>query len=252
MVRVHPNYTPCLSTNSFILLFSIRLKIFYFVNIANIYTFVYTFYTMLIHLTETDKRAFSLIRNKLIHEGKKPTLREINEVTGGRSPRSASIVIERLIKMGLLKKLGDNLRLVENSSISPVSIETIDVPLVGTVTCGLPILAVENIETTIPVSTKLARKGSKYFLLRASGSSMNQAGISDGDILLIRQQNIADKGDKVVALINDEATVKIFDRTDSAIILRPKSSDSSHKPIIVTNNCQIQGVVIAVLPADLN
>ena len=221
-------------------------------NIVNIYTFVYTFYTMLINLSDTDKKAFNLIRNKLIHGGKKPTLREINEVTGGKSPRSASIVVERLIKMGFLKKVGDNLRLVESLSVSTTSIETVDVPLIGTVTCGLPMLAVENVETTIPVSTKLARKGSKYFLLRASGTSMNQAGINDGDILLILQQSTANKGDKIVALINDEATVKIFDRTDSAIILRPKSSDTSHKPIIITDNCQIQGVVIAVLPADLN
>lgn len=207
---------------------------------------------MLINLSDTDKKAFNLIRNKLIHAGKKPTLREINEVTGGKSPRSASIVIERLTRMGLLRRVGDNLRLVENSLMSPTSIETVNVPLVGTVTCGLPILAVENIEATIQVSTNLARKGSKYFLLRASGTSMNQAGINEGDILLVRQQSTANKGEKVVALINDEATVKIFDRTDFAIILRPKSSDTSHKPIVVTDNCQIQGVVIAVLPSDLN
>jgi len=207
---------------------------------------------MLINLSDTDKKAFNLIRNYLVHKGIKPTLREINEVTGGKSPRSASIVIERLVKMGLLKWVGDNLRLVDSSAMNPASIETVDVPLVGTVTCGLPILAVENIETTIPVSTNLARRGSKYFLLRAAGTSMNQAGIQDKDIVLVRQQNTAEKGDKVVALINDEATVKIFDRTDSAVILRPKSSDAKHKPIIVTDNCQIQGVVIAVLPPDLN
>src|SRR6266542_3056838 len=76
-----------------------------FVNIANFYTFVYTIYTMLINLSDTDKKAFNLIRNKLIHEGRKPTLREINEVTNGKSPRSASIVIERLIKKGLLKRV---------------------------------------------------------------------------------------------------------------------------------------------------
>jgi len=207
---------------------------------------------MLINLSDTDKKAFNLIRNKLIHEGRKPTLREINEVTGGRSPRSASIVIERLVRMGLLKKVGNNLRLRENPLINPSSIETVDIPLVGTVTCGVPILATENIEALIPVSTQLARKGSNYFLLRASGESMNDAGINGGDILLIRQQSTAYNGEKVVALINDEATVKIFDRTDSAIILRPKSSDTSYKPIIVTDNCQIQGVVIAVLPPDLN
>jgi repressor LexA len=207
---------------------------------------------MLIDLSDTEKKAFNLIRNKLIHEGRKPTLREINEVTNGKSPRSASIVIERLIKKGFLKRVGVNLRLIESASVNPTSIETVDVPLVGTVTCGLPILAIENIETTIPVSTNLARRGSKYFLLRASGNSMNEAGINNGNILLIRQQNTANKGDKVVVLINDEATVKIFDRTESAVILRPKSSDTSFKPIIITDNFHIQGVVIAVLPSDLN
>lgn len=206
---------------------------------------------MLINLSDTDKKAFNLIRNRLIHEAKKPTLQEINDVTGGKSPRSAVLVIDRLVRFGLLRRVGANLRLVENSVLNPVSIETIDVPLVGTVTCGLPVLAEENIETYLPVSTNLAKKGSRYFLLRASGNSMDEAGINDNDILLIRQQNVADKGDKVVALINDEATVKIFERTSSAIILRPKSSDPKHKPIIVTENCQIQGVVVAVLPPDL-
>jgi repressor LexA len=207
---------------------------------------------MLINLSNTDKKAFNLVRNKLIHGGRKPTLREINEVTGGKSPRSASIVIDRLVRMGLLKRIGNNIRLAESQALNPSSIETIDVPLVGTVTCGLPMLATENIEAFIPVSSKLARKGSNYFLLRASGDSMNEAGIDDGDILLIRQQSSADDGQKVIALINDEATVKILERHGSAVILRPKSSNKKYKPIVLTTNCQIQGVVVAVLPSDLN
>lgn len=206
---------------------------------------------MLINLTDSDKKAFNLIRNRLIHDGKKPTLREINEVTGGKSPRSASIVIERLVKMGMLKWVGDNLRLVENSLLNPTSIETVNIPLVGTVTCGLPMLAEENIETIIAISTNLAKRGGNYFLLRASGDSMNLVGINDRDIILIKQQSTAENNDKVVALINDEATVKIFERTSSAIILRPKSTNSIHKPIVLTDNCQIQGVVVAVLPPDL-
>ena len=112
-------------------------------------------------------------------------------------------------------------------------------------------LAQENIETYIPVSTAFAQKKSQYFLLRATGDSMNEAGISDGDFLLVRQQNFADNGKKVVALINDEATVKILDRRNGAVILRPKSSNARHKPIVVTDNCQIQGEVITVLPRDL-
>ncbi len=201
------------------------------------------------NLSDKDKKAFALIRNKIIHYGETPTLREINEVTGGKSPRSASLVINRLIESGLIKKSGRNLILANTYKES--SISTIQVPLVGSVSCGTPVFAEENIQTYIPISTRMAQKGSKYFLLRASGDSMDEAGINSGDLLLIRQQDSAENGDKVVALINDEATVKVFEKTRDAVILRPKSKNKDHKPIILTDNCMIQGVVVAVLPADL-
>lgn len=201
------------------------------------------------NLSDKDKKAFALIRNKIIHYGESPTLREINEVTGGKSPRSASLVIDRLVESGLIKKNGRNIILANTYSENSVS--TIDVPLVGAVACGTPIFAEENIQTYIPISTRMAKKGSTYFLLRASGDSMNEAGINSGDLLLIRQQDSAENGDKVVALINDEATVKVFEKTRDAVILRPKSKNKNHKPIILTDNCMIQGVVVAVLPSDL-
>lgn len=202
------------------------------------------------NLSDKDKKAFALIRNKIIHYGKSPTLSEINEVTGGKSPRSASLVVDRLIEAKMIKKEGRSLKLV--GAHSTQSISTINVPLVGLVACGMPIFAEENIETLIPVSTALAKTGSKYFILRAKGTSMNNAGINDGDLLLVRQQETADDGQKVVALINDEATVKILEKGNGVVILRPKSKDKSHKPIILTNNCTIQGVVVAVLPSDLH
>jgi repressor LexA len=201
------------------------------------------------NLSDKDKKAFALIRNKIIHYGESPTLREINEVTGGKSPRSASLVIDRLVESGLIKKSGRNLILANTYKES--SISTIQVPLVGSVSCGTPVFAEENIQTYIPISTRMAQKGSKYFLLRASGDSMDEAGINSGDLLLIRQQDSAEKGDKVVALINDEATVKVFEKTRDAVILRPQSKNKNHKPIILTDNCMIQGVVVAVLPSDL-
>lgn len=206
---------------------------------------------MIGHLSEKDKKAYGLIRNKLVHEGKKPTLKEINEVTGGKSPRSASIVIDRLISMHLLKKVGKNLKLPDTAKLNLTSISTVNVPLVGSVACGLPMFAEENIEAYIPVSTSLAKKGFEHFLLRASGDSMNMAGINNGDILLVRQQAQAENGKKVVALINDEATVKILEKKNDHVILRPKSSNRIHKPIVLTSDCQIQGMVISVLPGNL-
>ena len=117
-------------------------------------------------------------------------------------------------------------------------------------------LAKENVEAIIPVSTGLARPGSKYFLLRVVGDSMNEATvggvkIKNGSIVLVRQQPSADDGDKVVALINDEATVKILERKNGMVILRPKSSKTEYRPIVLTDNCIIQGVVVGVLPPDL-
>ena len=201
-------------------------------------------------INEKDKKAFSLIRNKIINYGKAPSLREINEVTGGKSPRSASLVVDRLIKAGLIIKKGREIVLA-NTIKSVNSVNTVDVPLVGAISCGAPIFAEENIETYIPVSTALAKKGSTYFLLRAIGDSMNLAGINSGDLLLVRQQQAIDNGEKVVALINDEATVKIIEKKNGVVILRPKSTNNTYKPIILTDNCIIQGVVVAVLPADI-
>ena len=117
--------------------------------------------------------------------------------------------------------------------------------------CGSPMLAEENIQAEISISTAIAKKGHEYFLLRADGDSMNQAGINPGDLLLIRQQPTAENGQRVVALIDDEATVKEFDRKGDVVILRPRSSNKEHKPIVLTDNCIIQGVVQAVLPSDI-
>ena len=202
---------------------------------------------MLEYLDDKDKKAYSLIRNRLIHSGRKPTLQEINEVTGGKSPRSASLVIDRLIRLGFLKKYGSNLKLTDKQ-LSSASTTTVPVPLVGHVACGLPILAEENIEAIIPVSTELAKLGSKYFLLKAKGNSMDEAGINDGDLILVRQEQIANNGDVVVALIDDEATVKEFRRKGDFITLLPRSSNPIHQPIILTSEFQIQGIVVKAIP----
>ena len=125
--------------------------------------------------------------------------------------------------------------------------KTVNVPLVGSVPCGTPVFAEENIEGVFPVSTKLARKPHRYFLLRAIGDSMNQKGIQDGNLVLVRQQQSAENGDRVVALIDEEATIKEFHRTSNAIILRPRSTNKRHHPIILTDDFQVLGVVQTVI-----
>jgi repressor LexA len=204
---------------------------------------------MLDQLNDKDKKAYSLIRNRLLQEGRKPTLQEINDVTGRKSPRSASLVIERLVRLGFLRKYGSNYKLTDKRTDSG-SISTVNVPLVGYVSCGLPILANENIEAYFPVSTKLAPPGAKYFLLRANGDSMNKVGINDGDLVLVKQQTTANNGENIVALVNDEATVKEYHHKGNFVTLIPRSTNLKHKPIILTEEFLIQGVVKAIIPIE--
>jgi repressor LexA len=126
-------------------------------------------------------------------------------------------------------------------------VKTVNIPLVGNIACGLPVFAEENVEEFIPVSSKLVKQGFKYFLLKAKGDSMNMAGINDGDVVLVKQQSVANNGDRVVALINEEATLKEFHIASGVIVLKPISKNKKHKPIIVDKDFQVQGVVAAVI-----
>lgn len=200
-------------------------------------------------LNQKEADAVRHIRNWIMHKGKAPSVRELMSALGYKSPQSATILIKSLLSKGVLKKRpSGDLQLLKDPQESSTHARTVDVPLVGTVACGSPILAQENIEAMIPVSVSLARAGHKYFLLRADGDSMNKAGINDGDLTLVRQQQTADNGDKVVALIDDGATIKEFHRGKDVITLMPRSRNKSHKPIILTENFQVQGIVVATIP----
>lgn len=148
-------------------------------------------------------------------------------------------------------KIGDLLRFkksdIDKWVTEKTTYPTVDVPLVGMVSCGTPLLAEENIEARIPVSTKLAKPPYKYFLLRASGDSMDEAGINNGDLVLVRQQMIAGNGDDVVALIDDEATIKELQISNKAIILKPRSTNKEHQSITLTKDFKIQGVVVTTI-----
>lgn len=126
--------------------------------------------------------------------------------------------------------------------------KTVYIPLLGSIACGAPILAIENIETEIAVSVDLLKGSNTHFLLRAKGNSMNEVGISDGDLVLIKQQYTAENGDFVVALIDDDATIKEFHKNSDAIVLKPRSTEQIHQPIILTRDFRIQGIVVATIP----
>lgn len=211
-------------------------------------TALYTLYMSEKQLSLKAKEALRHIRNSLMHFGKIPSVRELMSAMDYRSPRSAVILMVELETNGFLEKKSEGgYRLLKDLEAGNIA-RTVSIPLVGAVSCGAPIFAEQNIEAHLPVSVALARPGSKYFLLKAQGDSMNMAGIEDGDLMLIRQQNMAENGQKIVALIDDETTVKEFQKKGDYITLLPRSTNLVHQPIILTEEFQIQGIVIAVIP----
>lgn len=200
-------------------------------------------------LSASDRKALAFIRNLIVHTGKGPSVRELATELGFKSPRSGALVLERLTAAGFVKRRADGeLQLLRSLAPARDHAQTIEVPLVGSAPCGAPMLATENVEALVPVSIALARPAHRYFLLRAMGDSMTEAGIEDGSLVLVRQQPTAENGDVVVALIDDEATIKEYRRTGDVVTLLPRSRNPKHRPIILTQDFLVQGVVVSTIP----
>lgn len=200
------------------------------------------------NLSYKAKEALRHIRNYLMSYGRFPSVRYLMTAMDYKSPRSAMLLMEELHKNAFLSRKADGSYVLIKDLSDENNARTVAIPLVGIVACGAPLLAEENCEALIPVSTAIARPGYKYFLLKAKGNSMDEAGIKDGDFILVRQQQTAKNGDNIVALIDDEATVKEYQNKGDFVTLLPRSSDLRHQPIILTKNFQIQGIVVATIP----
>lgn len=170
--------------------------------------------------------------------GLPPTVREICAATGIRSTSTVFGVLRTLEEKGLISREGGSSRSIKVEMVSA----HVDVPLVGTVTAGQPILATENVEQYIPLSAEVAR-GRETFALRVKGMSMMNAGILDGDIVYAHRTGYAEDGDIVVALIEDEATVKRLSHDDSGkVVLLPEND--AFEPI-TPDEVSVLGKVIA-------
>ena len=185
-------------------------------------------------LAEKLKKSYNMV-NSYVQNRRQPTLQDLYRIGG-----ILGVEAKQLLVVGNRKFRAED-SLVTNA-------QTIQIPLLGTIACGTPIFAEENIEAFIPVSNKFIKPPNSYYILRASGDSMDDAGINDGDLVLIKQQQTAQNGDRVVALIDDEATIKEYYHDENMIVLRPKSNNSEHQPIVLTNDFRIQGVVQTVIP----
>lgn len=190
--------------------------------------------------------------------GYPPSVREICAAVGFKSTSTVHAYLQKLTDSGLLQKDPTKPRAIkilknENKDTKKsnmnskegyyTSREMVDVPIVGKVAAGQPILAVENITDTFPLPVDFVQN-SDAFMLRIQGDSMIEAGILDKDFVLVKQQSSANNGDIIVALIGDEATCKTFFKEKDHIRLQPENS--SLEPIIVTDDISIVGKVIGV------
>ena len=190
-------------------------------------------------LTNKQNEVLAVITDLTQKKGMPPTLGEIRDYLGYKNTSSVQRHTDALKKKGyfVLDKFQSR-----SLKVKKFLQKKYNIPLVGSVSCGQPILAIQNIEAYIPYEVK--GDPSNYFFLRAVGDSMNLANINDGDFVLIKKQPNANQGDEVVALIGDEATIKIFKQEEDKIVLEPRSNNPIHKPLYIFEDLQIQGKVV--------
>ncbi len=196
-------------------------------------------------LTRQQSKILEFIRSEVHTKGYPPSVREICEAVGLKSTSTVHGHLIKLEKKGYIRRDSTKPRAIELLDSSSEIIqkrEVTHIPIIGKVTAGEPILAVENIEETYPVPTEFIDSGD-FFILKINGDSMINAGILDNDFVLVKQQPTANNGDIVVALIDDAATVKRFYKESNYIRLQPENDFMS--PIIV-KNVSIIGIVKGV------
>lgn len=202
---------------------------------------------MKILLTQKQKLVLSAIKELSQKLGRPPTLSEIQDCLGYGSVSAVQRHTDALKQKGILS----NSRDLIVSSLSKI----VQIPLVGNVAAGVPLFAVENVEAYVTYDcSQIKADPDTHFFLRAVGDSMNMAkirgkSIDDGDFVLVRMQNSADIGSRIVALIGEDATVKKLSIEDTYIKLEPESSNPKNKPILIFDGEEllIQGLVVDVV-----
>ncbi len=190
-------------------------------------------------LTKTQQKVFNFIKETIDKRGLAPSVREIGAAVGLKSTSTVQYNLNALEELGYIER---DSQLKRTIRICKGGIRPAHVPLVGTVTAGAPILAVETIEDYIPVP--IEQRGRTLFALRIKGDSMVNAGILDGDIVIAERTPTAENGDIIVALLEDEATVKRFYKEKGRFRLQPENDN--YEPIIV-NELAVLGKVISLV-----
>lgn len=196
-------------------------------------------------ISKKQQEILDFLKDEILNHGYPPTVREICEAVNLKSTSSVHSHLETLEKNGYIHRDPTKPRAIEivDDSFNLTRREIANVPIIGQVAAGVPILAVQNIENYFPIPAEYM-PGNPSFMLRVKGSSMINIGINDGDLVLVEEKNTADNGDVVVALIDDSATVKTFYKEKGYVRLQPENDTMD--PIIVQDNFQILGKVFGV------
>ncbi|WP_425447513.1 transcriptional repressor LexA [Dethiothermospora halolimnae] len=196
-------------------------------------------------LSQNQLKILNFIKSEIENRGYPPAVREICKAVNLKSTSTVHGHLSKLEDKGYIRRDPTKPRAIEilnkDNSYLPKK-EVINVPILGKVTAGKPILAVENIEDTFPIPLDFA-KNSEVFMLKVQGESMIDAGILDGDFVLVTKQNVANNGDIVVALIEDEATIKRFYKEKNQVRLQPENKYM--EPIIV-KDVKVLGKVVSL------
>ena len=195
-------------------------------------------------ITDKQREILEYIKKEILNRGYPPTVRDICEAVNLKSTSSVHSHLETLEKNGYIRRAPTKPRAIEivDDNFNLTRREFANVPLIGQVAAGQPLLAVENIESYFPIPTEFM-PNAESFMLKVKGESMINAGIFDGDNILVEKCDNVHNGDIVVALIDDSATVKTFYKEDGHIRLQPENDTMD--PIIVPD-CKIVGKVFGV------
>ena len=196
-------------------------------------------------ITAKQSEILEYIRSQIINKGYPPSVRDICEAVHLKSTSSVHAHLETLEKNGYIRRDPTKPRAIEiiDDNFNLTRREVVNVPLIGQVAAGQPILAVENITNYFPIPAEFLNN-SETFMLNVKGDSMINMGIYDGDMIIVRRQQTADNGEVIVALVDDSATVKRFYKEDGHYRLQPENDFMD--PIIV-DNVEIVGKVIGLI-----
>lgn len=195
-------------------------------------------------LKPKEQRVLDYLNKTIDEQGYPPSVREVCTALGFKSTSTVQMYINRLISKGYISKSDGKSRTIRKIDESEDGTKKYKVPVIGQVAAGLPILAQQNHEGYLSYSSLKTLDESKLFALRVKGESMIDIGILDGDYVVVEQRNYAENGEVVVALVEDEATVKRFFKENGAYRLQPENKTMN--PIIV-NEVSVLGKVIAVI-----